>query len=95
MAGTTGLEPATSAVTGQRSNQLSYVPFGQDWSGRATRSHHQSLVKGWAQDDRKNIVVHPSTFDSECIRGALTASRNNACLGLAAVHPGQPEDTEP
>jgi hypothetical protein len=26
MAGTTGLEPATSAVTGQHSNQLSYVP---------------------------------------------------------------------
>ena len=26
MAGTTGLEPATSAVTGQRSDQLSYVP---------------------------------------------------------------------
>ena len=28
VAGTTGLEPATSAVTGQRSNQLSYVPTG-------------------------------------------------------------------
>ena len=26
MSGTTGLEPATSAVTGQRSDQLSYVP---------------------------------------------------------------------
>ncbi len=27
MAGVTGLEPATSAVTGQRSNQLSYTPI--------------------------------------------------------------------
>lgn len=26
MAGATGLEPAASAVTGQRSNQLSYAP---------------------------------------------------------------------
>ena len=26
MAGVTGLEPATSSVTGQRSNQLSYTP---------------------------------------------------------------------
>ena len=26
MAGVTGLEPATSAVTGQRSSQLSYTP---------------------------------------------------------------------
>ena len=27
MAGTTGLEPATSDVTGRRSNQLNYVPM--------------------------------------------------------------------
>ena len=26
MAGVTGLEPATSGLTGQRSNQLSYTP---------------------------------------------------------------------
>ncbi len=26
MAGMTGLEPATSGVTGQHSNQLSYIP---------------------------------------------------------------------
>ena len=36
MAGTTGLEPATSAVTGQRSNQLSYVPL-QNSNARLNR----------------------------------------------------------
>ena len=28
LAGVTGLEPAASGVTGRRSNQLSYTPFG-------------------------------------------------------------------
>jgi hypothetical protein len=60
MAGTTGLEPATSAVTGQRSNQLNYVPAGNncwwavsDSNGRppgckpvqATRSQCSSIDK--------------------------------------------------
>ena len=31
MAGPTGLEPATSDVTGQRSNQLNYDPANCDW----------------------------------------------------------------
>ena len=34
MAGTTGLEPAASAVTGQRSNQLNYVPYFKSLSGK-------------------------------------------------------------
>ena len=32
LAGTTGLEPATSDVTGRRSNQLNYVPLSADTS---------------------------------------------------------------
>jgi hypothetical protein len=38
MAGTTGLEPAASAVTGQRSNQLNYVPRLEDQ--QLTRNPH-------------------------------------------------------
>ncbi|MDT7818127.1 MAG: hypothetical protein QOJ51_357, partial [Acidobacteriaceae bacterium] len=36
MAGTTGLEPATSAVTGQHSNQLNYVPIAFSITYRKT-----------------------------------------------------------
>ena len=32
MAGVAGLEPVTSAVTGQRSNQLSYTPTMGTWN---------------------------------------------------------------
>jgi hypothetical protein len=37
-AGATGLEPATSAVTGQRSNQLSYAPALRAENQRETRA---------------------------------------------------------
>jgi hypothetical protein len=36
MAGATGLEPATSGVTGRRSNQLSYAPAASTWAGTPT-----------------------------------------------------------
>ena len=38
MARETGLEPATSGVTGRRSNQLSYSPAGRCHGVRAARS---------------------------------------------------------
>ena len=40
LAGATGLEPATSAVTGQRSNQLSYAPV----KGGGNVGNHSSPV---------------------------------------------------
>ena len=37
MAGTTGFEPATSDVTGRRSNQLNYVPATAELNHHITR----------------------------------------------------------
>ena len=42
MAGTTGLEPATSAVTGQRSNQTELRPQIEIWTLR----DHRRTLKG-------------------------------------------------
>jgi hypothetical protein len=53
MAGTTGLEPATSAVTGQRSNQLNYVPY---WMLRL--SSNLALQAGGALSFITNASVH-------------------------------------
>ena len=43
MAGVAGLEPVTSAVTGQRSNQLSYTPA----KGDVTLKKLRPSVKFW------------------------------------------------
>jgi hypothetical protein len=45
MAGTTGLEPAASAVTGQRSNQLNYVPFEPLLNEREIPGEHLSMFR--------------------------------------------------
>src|SRR4051812_19487907 len=45
MAGTTGLEPPASAVTGERSNQLNYVPTPQKRWDEKTRTGEDFTVR--------------------------------------------------
>ena len=59
MAGTTGLEPATSAVTGQRSNQLNYVPRVTD-----------RIAGWWAVTD---LNRGPSRCKRDALTAELTA----------------------
>ena len=47
VAGATGLEPAASAVTGQRSNQLSYAPAGVTRELKAARSQVKDAIGIW------------------------------------------------
>ena len=58
MAGVTGLEPAASGVTGQRSNQLSYTPSGCVPNHLARVCDHvvygRNAVKQSRPDRRKN-----------------------------------------
>jgi predicted cupin superfamily sugar epimerase len=79
MAGTTGLEPATSAVTGQRSNQLSYVP----------RVNRENLLHG--VDGPKLELVSPRSqplFEREasCTLASATSLSVPETLGAIATH---------
>src|SRR5579885_1331792 len=67
MAGTTGLEPATSDVTGRRSNQLNYVPavchFGYNKNSMLRPSTASSTLKNFCYDqDRCGPSLRASGF---------------------------------
>ena len=58
MAGTTGLEPATSAVTGQRSNQLSYVPNNEARS--LVANFVERAIAFFQEAGRSNLLTAPN-----------------------------------
>ena len=65
MAGTTRLELATSAVTGQRSNQLNYVPTRQINGMRLAQKYPNSFP----QNTKERVFQFPMMDNSGlCIR---------------------------
>ena len=70
MAGATGLEPATSGVTGQRSNQLSYAPAKKAWAASygmpPTQSMGYNLKKVTRATDAKEVGVENPSEETFC-----------------------------
>ncbi len=60
MAGAAGLEPVTSAVTGQRSNQLSYAPARTETLGKSICRVKSKLEKIRAADAKEVGVGNPA-----------------------------------
>jgi hypothetical protein len=94
MAGTTGLEPAASAVTGQRSNQLNYVPTRQ-----INKMRNKQCLCGFARFAYRAPVARdcPKERDS-CPNRPQTASKFRHFRALlrfpkqsAQNAPGDPE----
>ena len=66
MAGVAGLEPVTSAVTGQRSNQLSYTPAQGDGKLTETTRPRQAEQKKIRAADAKEVGVGNPAEETYC-----------------------------
>src|SRR5450759_499211 len=86
MAGATGLEPATSAVTGQRSNQLSYAPAGVGSSYR--RPYRKSRRRHSAQGNYEKALFTDKNRWSECPRIVYAGSVFGASPNLRIQEEG-------
>ena len=97
MAGTTGLEPAASAVTGQRSNQLNYVPTRQINEmrnrqclyGFARFAYRAPIAFGCLRERLPGATVYnpPANFCAELFgAGNARASRHGAEQGGTSLN---------
>jgi hypothetical protein len=66
MAGVAGLEPVTSAVTGQRSNQLSYTPAQAEANLAETTGLRQGEEKKIRAADAKEVGVGNPAEETCC-----------------------------
>jgi hypothetical protein len=78
VAGATGLEPATSGVTGRRSNQLSYAPA---WGQQELETPPAIVKEAWRPTFAKIVRVRAATRPSHCVRTHTATSGLSAALG--------------
>ena len=77
MAGVTGLEPATSCVTGRRSNQLSYTPGkGRENVAEVFSRSSGSAKKMIRTTDAKEVGVENPSEETFCRPDQKTGCRN-------------------
>ena len=78
MAGAAGLEPVTSAVTGQRSNQLSYTPTQGEAKLTKSLLSRQAEAKKIRAADAKEVGVGNPAEETYCYPNtAMLQSSNN------------------
>jgi hypothetical protein len=77
LAGTTGLEPATSCVTGMRSNQLNYVPFPKQ---KAENTKRRTKVKKDEAEKQIGVCRLPTADCLLFLVGGIRLERMTFCL---------------
>ena len=74
MAGAAGLEPVTSAVTGQRSNQLSYAPARAGKRREILRASQAALKTYIRAADAKEVGVGNPAEETYCYPNTIILS---------------------